>query len=90
MRRIAGETIVLLKNENNILPLQATKLRKVAIVGGNAKATVMSGGGSAALKPSYFRSPYDGIVDALPEGVEVTYTVGAPGASKEYLISGYD
>ncbi|KIM80042.1 glycoside hydrolase family 3 protein [Piloderma croceum F 1598] len=78
MRRVAGEAIVLLKNENNILPLRPTELKRVAIVGGNAKAIVLSGGGSAALKPSFFTTPYDGIVSALPKGIEVTYSEGAP------------
>ena len=55
-------------------------MKKVAIVGGNAKAIVLSGGGSAALKPSYFVSPYEGIVAALKEAdpsVEITYSEGA-------------
>ncbi|KAG6332919.1 hypothetical protein ID866_6172 [Astraeus odoratus] len=77
MRKAAAETIVLLKNDNNCLPLQPDRLKKVAIVGGNAKAIILSGGGSAALKPSYFVSPYDGIVNALPPHVEVTYSEGA-------------
>jgi len=81
MRRVAGEAIVLLKNENNILPLRPNELKKIAIVGGNAKAVVLSGGGSAALKPSFFTTPYDGIVNVLPKGIEVTYSEGAPGAS---------
>jgi beta-glucosidase len=55
------------------------KKTKIAIVGGNAKAVILSGGGSASLKPSYFVSPYDGIVNALPEGVEVLYSEGARG-----------
>lgn len=77
MRRLAGESIVLLKNDNGILPLQQKKLKKVAIVGGNAKAIVLSGGGSAALKPSFFVSPFEGIVNALGKDVEVTYSEGA-------------
>ncbi|KAI5119584.1 hypothetical protein M0805_006469 [Coniferiporia weirii] len=77
MRKVAAESIVLLKNEGNILPLKTTELKKVAILGGNAKALVLSGGGSASLKPSYFISPYDGIVNALGKDVEVTYTEGA-------------
>jgi beta-glucosidase len=80
MRRVAAESIVLLKNENNLLPLKAKELKKVAIVGGNAKAIVLSGGGSASLKPSYFVSPYEGIVKALKEenaGVEIVYSEGA-------------
>ncbi|KAI4528597.1 glycoside hydrolase family 3 protein [Schizophyllum commune Loenen D] len=80
MRRLAGESIVLLKNEGNLLPLQPKQLKKVAILGGNAKAFVISGGGSASLKPSYFTSPYDGIVTALKDenpDVQVTYSEGA-------------
>lgn len=37
MRKVAAESIVLLKNDNKILPLQPDKVKKVAIVGGNAK-----------------------------------------------------
>ncbi|KAF8500930.1 beta-glucosidase [Russula emetica] len=77
MRKIAGESITLLKNQGAVLPLQAHRLKKIAIVGGNAKGLVYSGGGSAALKPSYFVSPYEGIVNALPKGVQVTYSEGA-------------
>ncbi|KAI0761860.1 beta-glucosidase [Irpex lacteus] len=82
MRRVASSAIVLLKNEGNLLPIKPKEqgVKKVAIVGGNAKATVLSGGGSASLKPSYFVSPYEGIVKALRESdpnVEITYSEGA-------------
>jgi len=79
MRKLAGESIVLLKNKDATLPLRARSLKKIAIVGGNAKGLVLSGGGSASLKPSYFTSPYDGIVNALPKGVQITYSEGARG-----------
>ena len=79
LRKVASESIVLLKNDNGLLPIDKTKVKKVAIVGGNAKAVILSGGGSAALKPSYFASPYDGIVNALGKDVEVTYSEGARG-----------
>ncbi|KAJ7070143.1 beta-glucosidase [Mycena amicta] len=85
MRNVAAQSIVLLKNEGGLLPLNPANLQKVAIVGGNAKARVLSGGGSAALRASYFVSPYQGIVDALssnPE-VQVTYSEGA----RAYLTS---
>lgn len=86
MRKVAAESIVLLKNEGSLLPLKPDQqgLKKIAIVGGNAKARVLSGGGSAALKPSYFISPYDGIVNALKkfgDDVEVNYCEGARGES---------
>jgi len=79
LQKAAAESIVLLKNDNGLLPIDKTKVKKVAIVGGNAKAVILSGGGSAALKPSYFVSPYDGIVNALGKDVEVTYSEGARG-----------
>ncbi|KAG5642853.1 hypothetical protein DXG03_002030 [Asterophora parasitica] len=88
MRRVAASSIVLLKNTDSILPLSLTdaakKPKKIAIVGGNAKAQVLSGGGSAALKASYFVSPYEGIVNAVKEAaalggeeVEITFSEGA-------------
>lgn len=86
MRHVAVQSIVLLKNDGGLLPLQPTQLKKIAVVGGNAKAVILSGGGSAALKPSYFVSPYQGIVNALEAanpGVEITYSEGARG----YLTS---
>jgi len=81
LQQTAAESIVLLKNDDGVLPIDKTQVTKVAIVGGNAKAVVLSGGGSAALKPTYFVSPYDGIVKALGENVEVTYSEGARGMS---------
>ncbi|KAJ7251130.1 beta-glucosidase [Mycena haematopus] len=85
MRRVAAQSIVLLKNEGGLLPLQPQNLKKVAVIGGNAKAIVLSGGGSAALKSSYFVSPYQGLVDALAANpdVEITYSEGA----RAYLTS---
>jgi beta-glucosidase len=82
MRKVASESIVLLRNEGDVLPLNPQKLGKIAIIGPNAKAIVLSGGGSAVLKPNYFVNPYDGIVSALEQagsGTEVTYSEGARG-----------
>ncbi|KAI0833346.1 beta-glucosidase [Trametes gibbosa] len=82
MTKFASQAIVLLKNEGQILPLKPKEqnLKKIAIVGGNAKAIILSGGGSAALKPSFFTTPYDGIVKALgavDSNVEITFSEGA-------------
>jgi beta-glucosidase len=79
MRHVAGASIVLLKNDGALLPLKPKEksIKKVAIIGGNAKALALSGGGSAALKPSFFVSPYEGIKNALGGDVEVDYAEGA-------------
>ncbi|KAL1743285.1 glycoside hydrolase family 3 protein [Schizophyllum fasciatum] len=74
-RRVASESIVLLKNEGGVLPL-AGKVKKVAMVGPNVHGRVISGGGSAALAPSYVVTPYEGLKAALGDGYEIFYHIG--------------
>ncbi|OCB91388.1 hypothetical protein A7U60_g1342 [Sanghuangporus baumii] len=61
-RNIASETIVLLKNEGGLLPLRPEEVRTIAVIGPHAKGSIISGGGSAALKPAYVVTPWDGLV----------------------------
>ncbi|TFL04035.1 glycoside hydrolase family 3 protein [Pterulicium gracile] len=72
-REIAAAGIVVLKNEADILPI---KTKNILVVGPNAKGTVISGGGSAALKPTYVVTPYAGLADNAPDSVKVDYHVG--------------
>lgn len=76
-RKVASEAIVMLKNEDKLLPLCPGKVRTVAIIGSHAKGSVISGGGSAALKPSYVVTPWDGLAD-IP-GFEFRYAIGCYG-----------
>ncbi|MFP5249984.1 MAG: glycoside hydrolase family 3 protein, partial [Acidobacteriota bacterium] len=46
---IADESLVLLKNQDHILPLSAGSIRSIALIGGHADAGVLSGGGSAQV-----------------------------------------
>jgi beta-glucosidase len=48
-RKIAEESIVLLKNSGALLPLKAATLRSVAVIGAHADVGVLSGGGSAQV-----------------------------------------
>src|SRR5277367_5835183 len=50
-RRIAEQSIVLLKNADGGLPLDAAKLRTIAIIGAHADTGMISGGGSAQVDP---------------------------------------
>src|SRR5580698_1500285 len=50
-QHIEEQSIVLLKNEKGILPLNAAKLRYVAVIGGHADVGMISGGGSAQVDP---------------------------------------
>jgi beta-glucosidase len=82
LHSLAAAGIVLLKNEGNLLPLPSSsdKVKKIAIIGPNAKAKIVSGGGSASLKPSYFVSSYDGVMKAIEgKGIEVGYHQGVQG-----------
>ncbi|KAI0713388.1 putative beta-glucosidase from glycoside hydrolase family GH3 [Earliella scabrosa] len=75
-RKLAAEGMVVLKNDAEVLPVKAGKIKKVALIGPNVKDRVISGGGSAALKATYIITPYAGLVDNAPEGIEFKYEVG--------------
>ena len=47
------QSIVLLKNDGNQLPLAASALSRIAVIGGHADAAVLSGGGSATRATPY-------------------------------------
>ncbi|KAG8851519.1 hypothetical protein FRB96_009192 [Tulasnella sp. 330] len=72
-RKLASEGMVLLRN-NGTLPLKAGQ--KIAVIGPNAKSRVISGGGSAFLKPSYVVTPWEGLRNNAPEGTELSFAVG--------------
>ncbi|QES89517.1 glycoside hydrolase family 3 N-terminal domain-containing protein [Rhizosphaericola mali] len=71
----AHESIVLLKNEQNILPLDIKKYKNIAIIGPNAKEirSLLSRYGPVN---SAVKTVYDGISDALPSAVNLNYTKG--------------
>jgi beta-glucosidase len=69
VRRASAAGSVLLANDG-ILPLDAAKLRRVAVLGPQAPMAPGQGGGSANLRPDYAVTPLDGLRAALP-GVEI-------------------
>jgi beta-glucosidase len=50
-RRIEEAGIVLLKNDRSVLPLDASKLHTIAVIGAHSDAGMISGGGSAQVDP---------------------------------------
>ncbi len=50
-QKIAEQSMVLLKNENSQLPLDASTLRRIAVIGAHADVGMISGGGSAQVDP---------------------------------------
>lgn len=74
--KIAEEAIVLLKNEDNLLPLNKASLKNVAVIGANASRRQSGGGGSSQVNAKYEITPLQGIGKALFENVEITYAEG--------------
>ena len=78
-RKIAGEGIVLLKNENNILPIDLEKTSKILVVGENAIKKMTVGGGSSSLKARDEYTPIVGLREAVGDRAEVVYQRGYVG-----------
>nr|KAK5442199.1 beta-glucosidase [Exophiala xenobiotica] len=74
LRKIASNGIVLMKNEDKVLPFEKSKT--TAIIGPNAAYAAYCGGGSASLLPYYAISPLDGLRAQAPDA---KYALGAPG-----------
>lgn len=84
-RRIGEEGIVLLKNNNALLPIDLNRAKKIAVVGENAVKMMTVGGGSSSLKVQREISPLDGIKARVGNKAEVVYARGYVGdASGEY------
>lgn len=73
-RETAAKSIVLLRNENNILPLKAESLGDcIAIIG---DATTVAGGGSGHVNGPYVITPAQGVSNALASaGVTTTQVI---------------
>ncbi len=74
----ARESIVLLKNDGNLLPLDKSKIHSIAIIGPDAYPAVPAGGGSAEAKPFVQVSELEGITSYLGAGAKVYYDRGIP------------
>ena len=69
----ARETITLLKNENNLLPLNPKKLKTVAVVGPNANRSLLGGYSGT---PKHNVTVLDGIKARLGNAVKVVHAEG--------------
>ncbi|GAA6412012.1 glycoside hydrolase family 3 C-terminal domain-containing protein [Blautia coccoides] len=73
---VARESIVLLKNEKNLLPLHKDNLHKVLVIGENANRIHSCGGGSAEVKALYEITPLMGLKTHLGGNVQMDYVPG--------------
>ncbi|MGC4192241.1 MAG: glycoside hydrolase family 3 C-terminal domain-containing protein [Thermomicrobiales bacterium] len=94
IRQTSAEATVLLRNENAALPLDRQKVKKIAVIGPNAKAAQIMGGGSAQVNAHYIVSPWDALTTRLHGEAEFTFAQGAfnhkrlPAVPTEFLRDG--
>jgi len=100
-RHLAEQSIVLLKNDQGVLPLDRAKLRSIAVIGPNSNTGMISGGGSAQVDPPghgatkwkehiwFPTSPLKAISAKTP-GATVEFDSGADRASTAALAKKSD
>jgi len=79
----ALESITLLKNEGNLLPLDPAKIKNIAIIGPDAYPALPGGGGSSEAHAFEPVSILTGIANLLGPGAHVYYSAGMPDSPDE-------
>jgi beta-glucosidase len=74
----ALESITLLKNDGHLLPLDASKIKTIAVIGPDAWPAIVGGGGSSEALPFAAVSTVTGIANLLGPNVRVLYSRGLP------------
>lgn len=90
-RQVAGEGIVLLKNDG-ILPLKRDAAQRIAVIGENATRSMCKAGGSSELKPWREISPLQAVEEAYGKE-NVNYALGygsGPSTYGRVMPSPYD
>lgn len=81
MRRAGAESIVLLKNTANLLPLRNLDNKKIAVVGPNAARSIATGGGSSNLAPHYRTTPFNSFKTEVAKNFPSAQVTTHPGIS---------
>jgi beta-glucosidase len=73
---VASESIVLLKNSKNLLPLDIKNIKNVAVIGDNAVRKLATGGFGATVKTKYEITPLQGLEDKLKDKAAIHFIQG--------------
>ena len=85
----ALEGLVLLKNDQQLLPLDASHIKTLAVIGPNADPAVASAGGSSHVDTFQAQSILTGITHLLGGKVHVLYSRGLPSAMEVFKQSAF-
>ncbi|MBC7914933.1 MAG: glycoside hydrolase family 3 C-terminal domain-containing protein [Pyrinomonadaceae bacterium] len=90
-KKVAEEGIILLKNKGNILPLQKSAVKSIAVIGANANRENAMGGGSSQVLPKYEVTPLKGLQACVVNNTAIRfsqgYTIARGAASDAKLIA---
>jgi len=84
-QEIAEQSMVLLKNDGNQLPLNGATVKSIALIGSHADTSMLSGGGSAQVDPpGGGASQFGGAIVWFPTSPMKAIRAKAPKAKVEY------
>jgi beta-glucosidase len=74
--KVASQSIVLLKNSEGILPIDLSKVRKIAVIGDNSTHKHASGGLGAGVKARYEVTPLQGLISKIGNKASIKFAQG--------------
>lgn len=74
--KVASQSIVLLKNADNLLPVDLGKIKKIAVIGDNATHKQASGGFGAGVKTRYEITPLEGLKSEVGSRASIQFARG--------------
>ncbi|EUB98617.1 Beta-glucosidase [Rhizobium sp. CF080] len=88
-RRMAAESMVLLKNEGGLLPIEPSRVKRIAVVGEGAGTPVIQGSGCATTMPTSVDVPLEEILKLAGDDIQVNVFRGTSEieAEREALIT---
>ncbi len=90
-REVAQKSLVLLRNEGELLPLDRARLRRIAVVGELAGAKNLGDRGSSYVSPPWVVTALQGLQDAAGPAIEVEpFLTDAPNAQQLDRIASAD
>ncbi len=75
-KKVAEESIILLKNKDNFLPLDYSKIKSIAVIGDNAVRKHSLGGNSTTMKARYEISPLEALEKKFSDKVKINFAPG--------------